>query len=96
MHQNGSITPSAAIEAKRAWWSSALARYTRIRREQLGMTVNCAAELSGLDLSQWCSLEDGWVPDERDTLHSIAATLQVRWVDYSILALFAGYRQKDR
>jgi hypothetical protein len=94
MYQNSSITPTAAIEANRAWWSSSLARYTRIRREQLGMTIDRAAKLSGLDLSQWCSLEDGWVPDERATLHSIATTLQVRWVDYSILALFAGYRQK--
>jgi hypothetical protein len=60
------------------------------------MDESGAAELSGMELSQWCALEDGWVPGDQATLHSIATTLQVRWADYSILALLAGYRQEGR
>ena len=92
----GSITPSttAAIEADRLWWSFAIARYTRIRRGKLDMTIDRAAELSGLEPSQWIALEDGWVPEERAVLQSIASTLQVLWSDFALIALFASYTQK--
>jgi transcriptional regulator with XRE-family HTH domain len=63
-----------------------LAHYTRIRREQLELTIEHAAELSGLELSQWISLEDGWVPEELAVIQTIAAALQVRWSDYYLIA----------
>jgi len=97
MYKNGSTTPStaaAAIEASRLFWASAIARYTRVRRGQLGLTIDLAAELSGLERSQWLALEDSWVPEEQAVIHAIATTLQVRWADYSILALFARSAQQ--
>jgi transcriptional regulator with XRE-family HTH domain len=92
----GSITPStaAAIEASRLCWVSAIARYARIRREQLGLTIDRAAELSGMEVSQWVALEDSWVPEERAMLHSIATTLRVRWSDFDLVALFARAAQQ--
>lgn len=63
MSRIGSIAPSARIaktENERSWLASTVARYSRKRREQLGLTVERAAELSGLKLSQWLALEDSW------------------------------------
>lgn len=40
-------------QTNRAWLASNLARYVRQHRLDLGMTVACAAELSGLALSEW-------------------------------------------
>ena len=68
----------------------------RIRREQLGLSIARAAELSGLDLAQWWSLEDGWIPKESNMLRSIAATLEVRWSEYSVLAFLARCHQDCR
>jgi hypothetical protein len=58
----GSITPSTT--ADRLWWTSTtLTRYTRILREQFGLTIDRAAELSGMEQLQWVALEAGWVPE---------------------------------
>jgi hypothetical protein len=97
MYKNGSITPSttATIEARRACWASALARYTRNRREQLGLTVDSAAELSGMKVSQWCALEDGWTPSALTVTWAIATTLQVRRSDYDLLAFLSRSAQEN-
>jgi hypothetical protein len=81
--------------ASRPGWSSGLARYTRRRREQLGLSVERAAELAGLKLSEWYALESGWVPDPEDMnrIEAIAATLEIFWGDYSFLALMATCQQ---
>jgi hypothetical protein len=75
----------------RPGWTSGLARYTRRRREELGLSVERAAELAGLELSEWYALESGWVPDPDDMnrIEAIAATLEIFWGDYSFLALMA-------
>ena len=86
------LTP--AQEAERLRWASALARFTTSRREQLGLTIQAAAVLAGLEVSQWISLEEGWVPQDLATLQAIADTLRVRWTDYSTLAFFAECHQK--
>ena len=93
---NTTTINAAAQEASRRWWASALARYTSRRREDLGLTVTAAAALAGLELSEWCALEDGWVPEDLATLRSIAATLRVRWTDYHGLAFLAGLQQRCR
>ena len=59
----GSITPSAANETDRFQWTSTVARYTRIRREQFDLTIDRAAEASGLEQLQWIALDAGWVPE---------------------------------
>lgn len=82
-------TRTAAHEANRLRWATCLARYTAKRRQELGLTVAQAAELSGLQLSEWYGLEQGWIPDHLGTLRAIAGTLQVRWQDYDRMAFFA-------
>jgi len=79
----------------RPGWTSGLARYTRRRREELGLSVERAAKLAGLELSEWYALESGWVPDSDDMnrIEAIAATLEVSWVDYSFLALMVTCQQ---
>ena len=79
--------------APRLAWDAALARYTRRRREELDLSLEHAAELAGLELSQWCALESGWVPDDMGTIQAIAATLETSWADYSFLALMADCQQ---
>ena len=98
MVQIGSTTPSttAANETDRLQGASAVARYTRSHREQLGLTIDRAADLAGLELSQWCALEDGWLPEKLAVIRAIATTLQVRWSDYDLLTLFARCAQQHR
>lgn len=84
---------SAAQEIDRTGWDFVLARATRHRREQLGLTIEAAAELAGLQSSEWASLEDCWVPWDMDTLDAIAATLQVSHGDFHGLAAIVRIHQ---
>jgi hypothetical protein len=47
------------------------------RRAILHLSIDEAARLSGLELSQWYALEAGWVPEDRLDIQAIAATLEV-------------------
>ena len=92
MIEIGSTTPSttAVNEADRLQWASAVARFSRIRRGQLGLTIDQAAELSGLDQSLWVAMENGsWFPEKLLVCRAIATALQTRWSDFDLLALFA-------
>ena len=92
MTQIPSILSTVDFTAPRPGWISALACYTRKRREDLGLSLECAAELAGLEMSEWAALESGWVPNPDDLalIRSIAGTLEVSWVDFSFLALMAA------
>ena len=93
--QAPAILSALDFTAPQLGWTSGLARYTRRRREELGLSVERAAELAGLELSQWYALESGWVPDPDDMnrIEAIAATLEIFWGDYSFLALMATCQQ---
>ena len=96
MPQIPSILSTVDFTAPRPGWISALACYTRKRREDLGLSLECAAELAGLEMSEWAALESGWVPNPDDLalIRSIAGTLEVSWVDFSFLALMAACQQR--
>ncbi len=76
-------------------WNLPLASYTRRRREQLGLSLERAAELAGLELSEWHALEAGWVPEDLHLIGAIAATLQTSWADYSLLAFMMECQEPE-
>ena len=79
----------------RADWAMLLARSVRRRREQLGFSVQHAAQLSGLEASEWYALEAGWVPSvESGLLDSIAATLEACHIQLPLTAEISRYNQE--
>ncbi len=66
--------------------SLSLAIYVQLRREKLRLTITQAARLSGLEFSEWCALEAGWIPDSRDLLRAIAGTLEASTTTIVLLA----------
>jgi hypothetical protein len=65
------------------------------RRRKLGLTIERAADLAGIKVSQWCDLEAGWVPVDRSVLRAVADTIEVNYVQVSFLAEVALYNQTD-
>jgi transcriptional regulator with XRE-family HTH domain len=64
-----------------------LARCIRRRREELGLSVESAAQLTGIEPSQWQALEAGWVPNlESGLLEAIAETLESCFPDVLFIA----------
>ena len=85
----------SASSAERADWAMLLARNVRRRREQLGLSVKSAAELSGMESSEWYVLEAGWVPSvESGLLDSIAGTLQACHIQLPLMAEISRYNQE--
>ena len=106
MYKNQSQLPSSLTssslaaederrQANRAWMGHSLARLTVKRREDIGLTLDEAAALSGLELSQWVALEIGWVPEEANLRRAIAATLQVDYTWYSLVATISSFSQQS-
>jgi transcriptional regulator with XRE-family HTH domain len=71
----------------------ALANCVQRRRENLQMSMERAADLAGMRLSQWFALETGWVPDTLDVLRAVAETLEVGYLQLSCLAEVSQYNQ---
>ena len=81
--------------AKRADMALLFARSVRQRRLQLGLSVQQAAELSGMVVSDWYALEAGWVPTvESGLLGSIAGTLQASHIELPLIAEISRYNQE--
>ena len=50
------------------------------------MSVERAADLAGMQVSEWCALEAGWVPNTLDVLRAVADTLELGYLQLSFLA----------
>jgi hypothetical protein len=57
--------------------AAALAFFVERRRTRLNLSIEAAAHLCGIEISQWHALESGWVPEDRLDVQAIAATLEV-------------------
>jgi transcriptional regulator with XRE-family HTH domain len=71
------------------------AAFIQQRREQLGLSMERAAELAGLRISEWYALEGGWVPEDEAAIHAIAETLEITWSQLSLYAGISRYAQAD-
>ena len=87
-------TTSRSAARPTSWIASALANYARNRREELNLSAARAAELSGIEVSEWYALEEGWVPEDRAVIQAIAATLRVRWTEVEALAFLVRLAQQ--
>jgi transcriptional regulator with XRE-family HTH domain len=86
------ILSAVDFHAPQLDWGGGLTRYIRQRRQELGLTQERAAQLAGVELSEWVALESGWVPnmpDDMDLIQALAGTLETSWADLSFLALMA-------
>jgi hypothetical protein len=94
LDQKRSAASAESREGDRIQIANALARYANMRRRGLGLTIEQAAELAGIEVSEWCAMEaGGWAPEELNVVRAIAATLQVRWADLDCLAFFVRMSQ---
>lgn len=94
MSMEHSMFATAHRTRNRIWMSLWLARFIQQTRETLGMSVQVAAYVAGIEASRWCALEGGWVPaDEDPVLRSAAETLEVDYLQISLLATISRHNQ---
>jgi alpha/beta superfamily hydrolase len=76
-------------EQTRLHYSFGLARYVEGRRRELNLLIQRAAELAGMEFSEWCALEAGWVPTDENTISAIGEVLEVGRSQIAVLAMIA-------
>jgi hypothetical protein len=86
------INPSAP---DRVHYTHLFARLVRDRRRELRLTVARAAELTGIELSEWIAIEGGWVPREHQEIRTISETLQVRTAELAFASLLSRCAQEE-
>jgi transcriptional regulator with XRE-family HTH domain len=70
--------PSTCVpELRRQVWGRLFGLGIRATRTEAGMSIEEAAGLSGMQVSEWMAIEDGHVPQEVERLHAISAALEV-------------------
>jgi transcriptional regulator with XRE-family HTH domain len=74
-----SFPPTCLPELRRQIWGRMFGRGIRANRQNLGLSIEEAARLSGMEVSEWATLEEGCVPQTTDQLHSIAGTLEISY-----------------
>jgi len=86
--------PTASV-AGRPDLAMLFAHSVRRRREELGLSVKRAAQLSGMETSDWYALEAGWVPSvESGLVDAIAGTLESGHIQTAFVAEISRYHQE--
>jgi|SRR3954469_15194530 hypothetical protein len=78
----------------RLHYSFALARYVERRRREINLLIQRAAELAGMEFSEWCALEQGWVPTDDSTISTIGEVLEVGRTQIFVMAIIARANQR--
>ena len=92
-----SVTSTTRPTPNRIYLALWLARYVQQQREAMGISVEEAAYIAGIEVSRWCALEGGWVPaDEDPVLRAVAEVLEVCYLQVSMLAEISRYNQLAR
>jgi transcriptional regulator with XRE-family HTH domain len=75
-----SQSPSSANFAiRRRFWAGIFAQAVQHARQAIGLSVEDAARLAGMEASEWAAIEAGAVPQTADQLLSMAGTLQISY-----------------
>ena len=74
-----SFPPTYVPEPRRQIWGRLFGLFIQGRRNEINMSVEEAAGLSGMTLSEWAAIELGHVPQQLDRLRAISATLELSW-----------------
>ncbi len=77
------------------FYSNLLSRFVQERRRKLSLSTAQAAELSGMQVSEWIALEAGWVPREISTVRAVSEALRVRTSDLNFMALLSACAQES-
>ena len=76
---SASLPPTYLPELRRQIWGRMFGRGIRENRQNAGLSIEEAARLSGMEVSEWTAIEDGYVPQTTAQLRSIAGTLEVSY-----------------
>jgi len=70
------LSPLANFALRRSW-AGIFAKAIEHNRQARGLSLEEAAQLAGMEVSQWAAIEAGSVPQTTAQLHALAGTLEI-------------------
>jgi len=74
---SAAFTDNHAAEIRRQSWGRLFGFGIRAARLNTGLTVEQAAGLAGMEVSEWAAIESGHVPQDAGRLRAMAAALEI-------------------
>ena len=74
-----SFSPNQFPEQRRQLWGRLFGLFIQGARNETKMSVEEAAGVSGMTVSEWMAIEQGHVPLDINRLRAISATLELTW-----------------
>ena len=79
------LVSHASSSVPRRAWCQLFGSMVQDRREAIRRSVEDAANLSGMESSEWAAIEAGHIPADPARLRSMAAALEVRFDHMALL-----------
>ncbi len=82
-----SLPPSYLPELRREAWGRLFGLSIRESRKGAGLTIEQAAPLAGIEVSEWEAIEHGYVPQDQNLLRAMAATMEISFDRIAMLVM---------
>jgi transcriptional regulator with XRE-family HTH domain len=82
-----SLPPSYLPELRREAWGRLFGLGIREIRKGAGLSIEQAAPLSGMEVSEWTAIEDGYVPQDQNRLRAMAAAMEIGFDQIAMLVM---------
>jgi transcriptional regulator with XRE-family HTH domain len=79
MRQFAPLPPSYVPDLRRQFWARMFGHSILQTRDAAGLSIEQAAQLSGMEISEWVAVEDGHVPADLNRLRAMAEALSIRY-----------------
>ncbi len=85
-----SLPPSYLPELRREAWGRLFGLSIRESRKGAGLTIEQAAPLAGIEVSEWEAIEHGYVPQDQNLLRAMAATMEISFDRIAMLVMLCS------
>jgi transcriptional regulator with XRE-family HTH domain len=87
MQQFTPLPPSFVPDMRREVWGRIFGEGIEETRKSAGLSIDEAARLSGMEISEWMAIEQGHVPADLNRLRAMAEALGIRYDQIALMAL---------
>ena len=87
MRQSAPLPRTYAADLRRDFWSRMFGEGIQAAREGAGLSIEKAAQLAGMEFSEWAAIEEGHVPEDLNRLHAMADAMGIRYERIATMAL---------
>ena len=87
---SSSLIPSQVAEISRGSWGRLFGHFIVSAHQKAGLSVEQAAVLASMEISEWMAVEEGCVPQDINQLHAMADAMGIRFEQVASLVMLCS------